>query len=486
MSYNVVLVDDEKMVLNSLALAFNWSATDFNVIATFQSSQEALEQILILKPEVVFTDIRMPEMDGLQLMEKVLKKQPQIKFVIISGYEDFSYAKKALTLGAVGYCVKPLEDEEILALLGQIHSSIQEGERYFNTLFHSMLYKPVSENISRFTNYLLHVKGCEPEVTIAASIRDMSSEFDGYVHYYKLQCETDTYLYIIENYDFLNSIGFTRRIKQLLLKEQIINFCYIPATLNDNFYNQTKELLDCIYSYYLTPIDITKSNFLVSQEKPKTEYIDLLNTEASKNEVRNVLSLLKNYPTLYPAPERTIHDVIKIFHITVSLLQRLDHSYPEEPIYTPSDLIKKFPEIDSVFQHLIQHLSKTYSSNILINMDLIKNDTMKKILEYINRNFTSALSFQDICKTYTINPSYLSQVFKRELGTTFTNYIKDLRIHYAMELLVKTNEPISIICEKIGYDQYFYFSKLFKRETGLSPSQYREKEQKHQNKRDSI
>ncbi|MBP1756513.1 MAG: hypothetical protein H6Q59_2911, partial [Firmicutes bacterium] len=431
MSYNVVLVDDEKMVLNSLALAFDWSATDFNVISTFQSSQEALEQILILKPEVVFTDIRMPELDGLQLMEEVLKKQPQTKFVIISGYEDFSYAKKALTLGAVGYCVKPLEDEEILTLLEQIHSSIQEDNRYFNTIFHSMLYKPVNENISRFTNYLLHVKGCEPEVAIAASIHDMSSEFDGYVHYYKLQFEADTYLYIIENYNFLNSIGFTRRIKQLLLKEQIINFCYIPATLNDNFYNQTEELLDCIYSYYLNSIDITKNNFLVPQKKPKTEYVNLLNTEASKNEVRNVLSLLKNYPTLYPVQERTIHDVIKIFHITVSMIQRVGQSYPEEPIYTPSELIRRFPKIDLVFHHLIQQLSKTYSSNTLVNIDLIKNDTMKKIIEFINQNFTTALSFQDICKTYTINPSYLSQVFKRELGTTFTNYIKDLRIHYA-------------------------------------------------------
>lgn len=486
MSYNVVLVDDEKMVLNSLALAFDWSVTDFNVIATFQSSQEALEQILILKPEVVFTDIRMPELDGLLLMEKVLKKLPQTKFVIISGYEDFSYAKKALTLGAVGYCVKPLEDEEILALLEQIHSSILEGDRYFNTIFHSMLYKPVTDNISTFTNHLFHEKGCEPEVAIAASIRDMSLEFDGYVHYYKLQCETDTFLYIIENYDFLNSIGFTRRIKQLLLKEQIINFCYMPATLNDNFYKQIEKLLDCIYSYYLNPIDITKSNFLVPQEKPKTQYVELLNTEASKNEVRNVLSLLKNYPTLYPAQERTIYDVIKLFHITTALIQRLDHTYPEELINTPSDLIKRFPEIDFVFQYLIQHLIKTYSSNNPVNMDLIKNDTMKKILEFINQNFTTALSFQDICKTYTINPSYLSQVFKRELGTTFTNYIKDLRIHYAMELLVKTNEPISTICEKIGYDQYFYFSKLFKKETGLSPSQFREKEQKPQNKRNNL
>ncbi len=477
MSYHVVLVDDEKMVLNSLALAFDWSSTEFEVIATFQNSQEALEQILILKPDVVFTDIRMPGMDGLQLMEAVHKVQPQIKFVIISGHEEFSYAKRALSLGAVNYCLKPLEDEEILSLLKQIGTALEEEEFYFNTLFHSMLYNPTAANTARFTGYLTKTKNCSENITLAASIRDISYELEGYVHYYKIHYELDTYIYIVEDDDFLTGIGFRQRIKQMFLRDRIQNYCYMPSELNGNFSRDVQRLLDCIYSCYLRPIDITKASFTVPSREPNSDYVNLIIAEASKNNSRNVISLLKNYATLYPLEDRTLQDVIMIYNISMSLLYRLDGSYFEEQLRTPGELFRAFSDIDSLFQYLITFLSNTNHLCNTINMDLIKNDTFKKIIDYINHNFTAPLSFQTICQTYTINPSYLSQVFKRELGTTFTNYIKDLRINYAKDLLAKTNEPISVVCEKAGYTQYFYFSKLFKKETGMTPTQYRDQEQ---------
>jgi two-component system, response regulator YesN len=476
MSYSVVLVDDEKMVLNSLALAFHWSETDFEVITTYQNSVEALKQILILKPEVVFTDIKMPEMDGLKLMEEVLKKLPHTKFIVISGYEEFTYAKKALTLGAVGYLLKPLEDEEIQSVLRQVKESLVEEEIYLHTIFHSMLNAPSTDNISSFTNYLLKSKGCPKFITLAASVHDISHELEGYTHFYKIQSYADTYLYILDNSDFITSPGFVQRIRQSILREQIKNFCYITAALDRNVINKIEKLLDCIYTYYLHPIDITCKDFAVPEKQIKTDYIELLSTEASKNNVQNVLSLLNNYTTLYPVKDRTMNGIIKIYNITVSLLYRLDGNHFDEPLRNPGELISAFPDIDSVFQYLIVFLRNTTFINNKINMNLIKNDTFKKIIEYIHQNYTSPLNFQSICQTYTINPSYLSQVFKRELGTTFTNYIKNLRISYAKDLLAKTNEPISQICTKVGFDQYFYFSKLFKKETNLTPTQYREQE----------
>jgi two-component system response regulator YesN len=477
MSYHVVLVDDEKMVLNSLALAFDWDATDFEVIATFQSSLEALEQILLLKPDLVFTDIKMPEMDGLQLMEAVHKVQPQIKFVIISGHEEFSYAKKALNLGAVNYCLKPLEDEEILTILKQVSDTLEEEVFYFDTLFHSMLHTPTEANITRFTNYLTVQKNCVSNITLAASIKDIHTELDGYVHYYKIHYELDTYIYIIEDNEFVGSIGFSQRIKQLFLREKIQNYCYMPSHLNQNFCKDIKKLLNCIYAYYLYPIDITKATFAVPFKETNNDYVELLITETSKNNTRNVINILKNYETLYAPEHRTLEDVIMIYNICMSMLYRLEGSYFEDQLRSPSELLRAFKDISSLFQYLITFLSNTNQVCNTINMDLIKNNNFKKIIDYINNNYTAPLSFQEICQTYTINPSYLSQVFKRELDTTFTNYIKDLRINYAKDLLVKTNEPISFICEKVGYTQYFYFSKLFKKETGMTPTQYRDQEQ---------
>ena len=103
----------------------------------------------------------------------------------------------------------------------------------------------------------------------------------------------------------------------------------------------------------------------------------------------------------------------------------------------------------------------------------IKNDTFKSILNYINQNFTNEISFSEISKLFSINPSYLSQIFKRELGITFTQYLTDTRIEYAKELLLTTGMTIAEISEKVGFKQYIYFSKVFKKAVGISPSSYR-------------
>lgn len=117
--YQVILVDDEKMILNSLALGFDWNSNGFEVVATSTNSAEALRMIEFIRPDVVFTDIRMPGMSGIELMKKVHQDFPQIQFVVISGYSEFDYAREALTVGALAYCLKPLEDDEIEVALGR-------------------------------------------------------------------------------------------------------------------------------------------------------------------------------------------------------------------------------------------------------------------------------------------------------------------------------------------------------------------------------
>ena len=106
-------------------------------------------------------------------------------------------------------------------------------------------------------------------------------------------------------------------------------------------------------------------------------------------------------------------------------------------------------------------------------MDLIRNQTLRNVLEYLNRHFSQAISFQELCELHNINGSYLSQLFKKELGITFTAYLTQLRMNRAKELLKTTNLRISEISDALGYDYYFNFTKLFKKEVGMTPKEYR-------------
>ncbi|MEG0901749.1 MAG: response regulator, partial [Clostridia bacterium] len=115
--HKVMIVDDERMIINSLALGFNWKSSGFEVIATATSGQEALRLLESLHPDVVFTDIKMPGTSGLDLMIEAKKRYPRLLFVVISGHADFTYAQKAIQLGAIAYCLKPLEDEDIQCAL---------------------------------------------------------------------------------------------------------------------------------------------------------------------------------------------------------------------------------------------------------------------------------------------------------------------------------------------------------------------------------
>lgn len=475
MSYSVIIVDDEKLVINSLALGFDWSATDFEIIATFQNSKEALEQIKLLKPDVVFTDIKMPGLSGLEMMSLLNDQLPATKFVFISGHEDFAYAKKALDLGAMGYLLKPLEDEEILEVLEHMKSQFTDAQNHLEAMFYSMVQNNAPETKDLFQKTFLNVYLHSQQYCIAASILDIAAELQGFVHFTKIKYGKDVYFYFMEDSSILESPGFYQRIRHAIHIGQIKNFSYVMKDPEKDLLQEIESLFNSVYSFYFHGLAIPP-NYLaqsVSHSAPSS-YFKLLEEAYCKDTIVDMIELLKNVSTLYGEEERTILDALRIYNLIMSLLFRRDNVFFDVPFTSPQQLTESFSDFQNMIDYLRNTLSIQSSSFGKLNLNLIKNDTFKQIITYISQNFASPISFQKICQEYSINPSYLSQVFQRELGTTFTHYLTDLRIHYAKHLLEHTNMIIAEISEKVGYDHYFYFSKLFKKYTSLSPTQYRE------------
>lgn len=124
--YRIILVDDEEEVRKSIIKKIDWSAAGFQVVGDAENGEEALERIEALEPDVVLTDIRMPYMDGLTLAERVRQRFPSTKIVIFSGYDDFEYAKRAIKLNVTEYILKPVNVEELTAILKRIKANLDD------------------------------------------------------------------------------------------------------------------------------------------------------------------------------------------------------------------------------------------------------------------------------------------------------------------------------------------------------------------------
>lgn len=124
--YRIILVDDEEEVRKSIIHKIDWNAVGFQVVGDAENGEDALEKIELLEPDVVLTDIRMPYMDGLTLSEKIRQKYPSMKIVIFSGYDDFEYAQRAIKLNVTEYILKPVNVEELTAILKKIKGNLDE------------------------------------------------------------------------------------------------------------------------------------------------------------------------------------------------------------------------------------------------------------------------------------------------------------------------------------------------------------------------
>ena len=124
--YSIILVDDEEEVRKSIIKQIDWESAGFKVVGDAENGEDALEKIEVLEPDVVLTDIRMPYMDGLTLAERVRQKYPSMKIVIFSGYDDFEYAKQAIKLNVTEYILKPVNVEELTAILQKIKANLDQ------------------------------------------------------------------------------------------------------------------------------------------------------------------------------------------------------------------------------------------------------------------------------------------------------------------------------------------------------------------------
>lgn len=413
--YNVMLVDDEEEVRLAIEKKINWQELGFNVVATAENGQEALERALDTQPDVVMTDINMPFMNGLEFSKQLKEELPATKFVIFSGYDEFEYAKEAIELSAVEYILKPIDADELHKIFSRIKINLDdELDKRRNV---QNLEKYYQESIPFFKEQLL------------------ASLIEGNIESNRIN-------------DLLTEYG--EDIKGKFYAVSVINFSDKNKKLNKD----TRRLLS------LSLHQLARERFAGTNYHPTNYFGDIL--------VLGSFSKEEEY-------QEFVQEIDQICKLSLKLLETPTVAGVGEMV---TDLTNLSASLKSARE--AADYSGIYFENQAVTAKDLEarannHNLVEKAKEYINEHYSeSDLSVDRLCSYLNVSPNYFSTLFRKTTGLTFVTYLTNLRMEQAKKLLDNTDEKAYIIAGMIGIDEPNYFSYVFKKAYGISPSKYRQ------------
>lgn len=515
--HTVLLVDDEIYFRQGLRELVNWEACGFRVIEEADNGEDAFLRIQELKPDLVVTDIRMPVMDGLELIRKVIEKETHVpRFIIISGYDDFKYAQQAVRFGVVDFILKPVDESSIEETLRKLDSTLREERelRREGELRMAM----------RLAADLIKGKTSQQQLDEAAS-------------HFGIEADDRCYYVFIENNndhpwnkqeptisDFFDE-HVQKTISELVHRDVILiehrnRFGWICAESDLNAFGNSierfaemlqkrlrSELKTAVRVYagqpvqglaelalaYQTAKEALQYRFAVDEESPvlyeriASEKLNFLEPEESmfgelleaveeQDEAQYtqlIDELFKTFRENRFAPEavkmaihRMVTDVLKVMR-DMGIDEREMQSL--EPMLGWHDLNVTLGEIRRLFSLFIAE-----SANMIAEQ---RKETSKggiqKIKQYIDTHFHENISLKSIAARFYMNPVYLGQLFKKTYGMYFNEYLLKLRVQEAKKMLRQTDMRIYEIAEKVGFSNADYFVTQFEKAEGVTPSEYR-------------
>ena len=474
--YKVLLVDDEELVLKSLWAGIEWAKEGYEVVGTAASGAEALEKIESLNPDLVFTDIRMPDFNGLELLAKMRKQYPKISVIVVSGYAEFAYAQKAIKYGAIGYCLKPFDYDEITGYLRELssHLTVRNKEPQQANLENMLAAFAASGEAGVELEKICISYGIEfTKMLWVLYVKDLHLDSEP-AHIVKIQSGARNFFYLIStnNKQEINR-NWTECLKRIVP----------PATAGvsgpvlgpQEIYPAMKRAKRQAHHRFCCPHSEVYVSF-ASNERPNLNAVREYGQALVEQNIQRTLDMLEILAEQFRSEKLMIDQALLIANMTESFLL-MEEGTSSPPLYIDCEsLMLEYADVFDMINSFKRQLTVVELSDDPKEVipPLTSSDHFSRIIEYIHQHYKKELTAAMMAKQYHLNPSYFSQLFKKNTNTTFTDYITRLRIEEACRLLSSSEDKIGDIVEQVGFNDYFYFSRLFKRIKGMSPTEYRQ------------
>lgn len=534
--YKVFLVDDEEEVIRVIMKKINWEEIGFSVVGYANNGVKALEMMEEIQPDVVMTDIKMPFMDGVELSRRIRREYPAAKILFFTGFDEFEYAKSAIHLEVEDYILKPVNSAELTNVFTQLKRKLDQEiseKRNVETL---QKYYLESLPLLQTNFYISLMEGRVSEKEISHYLSDYQLDFPG-PFFCCLVIHTSTAQMPGNMNPLLLATSVHKQADERLAEKWHAKcFSYLGNTIlisQLNMENKISELTDdcdrfCKYAKSILGAVVTIGIGTLCD--------GLLSLSESYHDAREAVS----YRVIYgvsrainikeivpqesdrslPVSDAVLSDLLKMIQfgskqdVEKAAVRYLDqmaspgHSLSQHHV----DLMEL---ISTLYRFAINHeimlddfggdIRDLYSSlldmeptalrNWLIGCSYVfqdqlireRNRSTKSLIsraeEYVQHNYGEEdLSLDRICEVLGLSNSYFSSIFKKETGKSFIHYLTDYRMERASRKLLETNEKSYVIAQNVGYTDPNYFSYVFKRRFGVSPSKYRRERLESDNK----
>ncbi len=527
--YKILIVDDEDIVRDSIASIIDWNSLGFDEVYKAENGITALEIALDVKPDVVLTDIRMPFMDGLELSARLREQLPSTSIVILSGHDEFKYAKEAMSYGVLDYLLKPIGPESLSEKIAEIKQKLDmtKNEAKFLEKMRSQLHQSLPLLTEKFLNSLItdtYSKRSYGDTLsflgiplgegpfIVSILEPDTSEIepkDSDLYFYAVQniaieslppsnpVFTDSYGRIIIIFSIEENLGDENAHKGVLELLNILNTnvnLYLKIQITASIgsivdkvknlymsYNEAISALECKYTLGKNKIyDIKDMNYLESAiVYPHDAFVEFMDSVKSASPdlimqaSKSISFALKGEQAISIANIKLVFieiiaSLLKILAVTkgtskevwelgLALFGELDR------LNSIESFVAKVTDYALIVSSEISSLRIKSSSNIVT-----------RVIDYILNNYQQEdISLISAAKFASVNASYLSTLFKKESGKNFVDYLNRIRIDKAIELLRSTDLKAYEIANLTGFANPHYFSILFKKLIGISPSEFK-------------
>ncbi len=522
--YTVLLVDDEEEVIEIISKKIPWEELGLRILGYALNGVKALEMAEELQPDVVITDIRMPYMDGLELSRRLKKEYPTIHILLFTGFDEFEYAKTAIRLELDDYILKPVNAEELTGILTKLKKNMDKERKKQKNIDDLKAYylKTLPVMQSEFLSTLLDGRLLDEQakadmkrsltrpyfaaVAIYTSTHETPSDIDPVYLPIAVQKQAEEMLGEKWKGYFFYYRGDTVMIAQLNTREDI-------TALTDDCDRMAKAV------YRLIGASVTAGIGAICQSleelkgsyngaREAVSYRVLYGTERAIN-IREIAPT-EDASVPYGDNE-TLREVFKQIHMgSREDIFAAVHSYVETSLRTVSTveqyriqlmgLVSEFysfaasnhiaqNSVNPVEEELYRELSgmdadaveewmKKQSIMFHDALERARKDTSRSFVaeakEYVRDHYREPdLSLDQVCSALGVSNSYFSSIFKKDTGTPFISYLTQYRMEEAGKILLSTDDKNYVVARSVGYQDANYFSYVFKKQFGMSPSRYR-------------
>lgn len=522
-----VIIDDEVWAIKLIKNIVNWEELGYCIVGEADNSEDAVKLIAETSPQLLVTDIRMPGNNGIYLMQQAKDMMPDMDIIVISGYDEFEYAKKAMDYGAYSYLLKPVDRTELTDVLLKLRNKINSNEQnrivqqekleqHQEERRHQLLRDIMQGAITKKENLkdinINYCTGfCEGKYTVlmckliarndealnAAKQAELEQKLYSIIEERLMpicaeviKAKTASGMLVLLNYGKKqrNVSDKINEVHKVFARQYLLSGDYRLIIgkstekkgfneISDAFNEASFAILQRIYSEnaaviaYSSEYGKRSSRKIISagEERRLRSYIELCDVDDTKLILQE---LLMPHERLNPV------DVFCTANLVVNILFQTWRPQSElieeigvrrEQVESRIDNALSINEIISVFTEVIEKVKQ-----LIFNMQKSQPERIAdKVKRYIHQHYNEKLTLETICGSIYLSPPYVCAAFKQAEGMTVLEYITDYRMAIAKELLLDNQYQVSDVMMMVGYSDPKYFVKVFKKKTGITPSEYR-------------